>query len=1792
MNKVLPLLLLVTFFLSCHQSETDVRLEDKNFGELVEMNDILVFTFSKNLVSEDQIGVYDTLSYIQFSPKIQGHFRWNSQSELTFIPKQKLTPATRYTANLSNALVKHMPGLTLSGDKEFEFHTNELAVTHVNAYWQIDEGKNQMTGFVNLGFNFKVDPKSLESFVKLGLDGKNAGFETMEIEPSKSITLLINDAVAGDEDVSGKVIIDKAITAMHGNMGIGKSVVRGFKLVSPFKVQITEVSTIHDGSNGIIEIFTTQKVSTEKIKDFVSLNPSVDFTVEVASGSFKLSSEAFSMAQTYKVEVQSGLSGELGGKLLSDYSKEVTFQKLSSSLKFVNNEKIYLSGSGKKNLELRIISVNDLTIEVYKLYENNLTNFRNNIHHYYDWEDECYYYDYGYYSIPNYGDRIFSEKISVDKLNRKGHTYLYKLNFEDKLSNYKGIYLIRAQGDNGYRTRDAAMVSMSDLGLIVKQGKDHVTVFANSVKSTEPLSGVNLRFIGRNNQLIGEASTDENGVALFTPEKRELSGFSLHAVSASSGEDYNYLSLNQTRVNAEQFDVGGKYENITGLQAFIYGERNLYRPGEQVNLSTIIRDNEWHITEKLPFKLEVITPRGKKLKEVRKFTSEKGAFEYGFELASSAMTGRYSVKVLTTADVLLNSYNFSVEEFMPDRIKVKAELKKNEYQVPDTFSLDVLAENFFGPPAANRNYEVQYSVYPKNFYSNEYRQYSFYIKNENRFDQVLRSGETDAEGKFSESFEIPATFRNQGLLYADAYVTVFDETGRPVSVKKTANIYTQDVFLGIGSTYYWAGVNQQLSFPMVAVDKNGDLLESAEAELTVIKHEYKTVLTQSGSYYRYRSQKVERVVESKKLTITSDKEQFNYVPTTSGRYEVRLSLPGASMYVSRSFYAYSWGYTSNSSFKVNAEGQIEFEFDKEKYEPGDVAKVLLKAPFSGKVLITLEDREVVDHFYLTTDKRVASLEIPIKDSYKPNIYISATLIKPHGESDIPLTVAHGYAPIFVENPNDKFVTEVEHVEKSRSRKTQTIKVKSKPNSALTVAIVDEGILQISAYITPDAYKYFYARRALQLNSFDIYPFLFPEVDFESGLPGGGGMDMAKRVNPLTNNRVKLVRFWSGILQTDSKGEVEYSIDIPQFSGKLRVMVLSYDDHAFSSSQSFMTVADPIVLSVALPRFLSPLDTVVMPVVVTNTSSEPARAKIKLYTNGTIDKEGSDKETVDIPANSEASVIFSVNALPQIGEGKVIVSVDALGESFVNETEITVRPTSALQKFSSSGLVKGGKTTVVNKEFDHSVLFTESFAQQLVVSRSPIVEFANDLNYLLRYPYGCIEQTISKAFPQLYLDEMVENLNGQNIGLQAVINVNAGIERVKSMQLYTGGMTYWPGRGTETWWGSVYAAHFLQEAKLAGYNVDDQMLENLHSYLKNKLKERKTFEYYYNYNKRRYIAHKEIAYSLYVLALAGDPQYSHMNYYKARLNQLSLDSKYLLAGAYALAGEMGKYQEILPERFEGEESESSFGGSFYSYLRDEAISLNVLIEVDPDNPQIGYMARHVSQRLKNGRYWNTQERLFSLLALGKLSRETAGGNVTASIIADGKEIGKYSGETLKLTKEELQATDIKIEAEGEGSIYYFWEGEGIRLDGKYKEEDSYLRVRKTFLNRDGTRNESLQFKQNDLVVVRISIEGDYRSYIENVAITDLLPAGFEIENTRVSDVPDLNWIVNRSSPQYEDIRDDRINMFLTVRRKTQYLYYFVRAVSPGTYQMGPVNADAMYNGEYHSYNGAGIIRITR
>lgn len=1778
----------VSLLISCNKNA--VQLTDTNAkGEVPTLGN-LVFHFSKQVMPDSLLNRWDSIPYVEFEPKINGRFRWEHGDELIFSPSAPLTAATTYKASVSKEVLAFTKYDKVAVDKPLEFHTPDLQLENSNITWVLqDDAKNKAVPQVDLYFNYTVSPAVLKDKLEVTVDGEKKDFTVQTINNDKKVSIRLLQVKAEDKDYAAVVTLAKGLVPNGGKNGTKESIEEKLTIPSPYNLIISNVEARHDGLSATIKVFTSQQVVEESLASFIKINPSTKYSVEADDDGFLITGEAFDVQKTYDLLIAKGLRGKIGGTLKENYSSNIAFGELEPAISFANSKAVYLSSNGLKNIEVKITNMPKVKIVVSKIYESNLLAAHR--YGYYPKEsgsEEEYYDEEG--GDATLGDVIYEKEIDTRSLPKLGASRLVNFNIEDKVNDFKGIYHLVIRSTEDYWIKDSRFVSLSDIGLIAKEGKDKMFVFANSIKTAESLNGVNVTVYGANNQVLGIGSTNSEGVAEVEYARKEFSGFKPAMVIAKSAGDFNYLPFHSTRVNTSRFEVGGKAYNASGMDAFIYAERDIYRPGEKINANVLLRNSEWKSPGEIPVKFKFVMPNGKELKSFRKMLNEQGSAEVAIDLPQSAITGSYQLELYSGNDVLMSTKTFSVEEFVPDRIKVTAQLGKPFLVSGDSTSLKINAVNFFGPPAANRNYECEIQFKQTYFSPAKYEKFTFSLTNQQTFfDKLLREGKTDAGGNAAEGVGVPAVYKNMGLLTASIYTTVFDETGRPVSKLTTADVFTQPVFYGLGyDGYSYYPLNQTVQFPIIALSKDEKVV-NAQANVQIIKHEYRTVLSKSGSYFRYDSQQEDIVMRNDMVTVNGENSRYNFVPRKPGNYEIRIYAPGATTYVSRSFYSYgSWG-GDNSSFEVNTEGQIDIELDKKEYFTGESAKILFKTPFSGRMLVTLETDKVISYQYINVDKRSASMDLPLSDAHLPNVYVTATLIKPHTVSDIPLTVAHGFQSLKVDAKSRKIDVQITSAKSTRSRSHQKVKIKAAPNSYVTLAAVDNGVLQVSNMKTPDPYAYFYQRKALGVDAFDLYPLLFPELRARLSSTGGDASEMQKRNNPMPNKRIKIVSYWSGVQKVNSSGEANFEFDVPQFSGEIRLMAVSYKDNQFGAAENNMTVADPIVISTGLPRFLSPGDTVLVPVTLSNTTKNATLAKVHLKVSGPLTVVGVADQQTSLSANAENRAMFKVVAQQRIDSGSIRVEVNAMGEQFFDETQITVRPPSTLQKESGSGSIVGGATQTISIPVNRFMQGSADY--QLVVSKSPALELGDQLNYLVQYPYGCTEQTVSAAFPQLYFSDLADAIKKtKSSSSTSVSNINEAIRKIKMRQLYNGSVTMWDGEGTANWWATIYATHFLIEARKAGYDVDYSLVETMLGYLITRLKTKETIDYYYNRTFNKKIAPKEVTYSLYVLALANRSQVSVMNYYKANQQMLALDSKYLLAAAYALSGDKKSFAAMLPSTFSGEVSVAQTGGSFYSDVRDEAIALNLLIDVDPGNAQVPLMAKHVSAYLKQRQWLSTQERSFGFLALGKLARSAAKSNVTADVKVNGKTVGKINGTDLKLSAKELGGANVDIVTKGSGRLYYYWVAEGVSATGAYKEEDSYIKVRRQFYSRTGQPISGNSFQQNDLVIVKVTIEKSFATAVENIVTTDILPAGFEIENPRTKEIPGMDWIKDGSTPTALDVRDDRIHLFVDLNSNKQSYYYAVRAVSPGMYRMGPVNADAMYNGEYHSYHGAGMVEV--
>lgn len=1775
------------------------KVEVESFTPTGEVEKVSNFTieFSEELAPADVQDKWLDEEFVTFTPKIPGKFKWTSPGTLIFSPDAPLEPMQSYSAKINkNVLFK----TTFSPDfEEFTFNTPYFDVTKVDFFWtNIPYQNYKLSVQANIYFNYPVDPKSLKDFLEIKRAGADVtNFQIVSEQSADVIAINFGEIQQIDKEQLFSVTVKENLASSLGKDGLKETRTFEAKLPPITRLAITNVTAGFDGASGWIEVSTTQSVDEKRLKDFVSTEPSKKLNFSVSGNTFRIETDLGNV-QTVELKIKKGLPGLYGGTLEYDYEQEVSMVNVEPSINFADKKGKYLMLGGEENLKVNAVNIDEVQVEVSQVYKNNILHFLNQYGYYYYYDE--YYYDYNpEYYVGDFGQTLYEEKVKL----QPGQNWLksFTVNLNKALGQkFKGIFTVSVRSEEERWRNDSKVVAISDLGIISKIAEDQIYVFVNSISGAEPVSGADVSIISTNNQTLLTGKTDGNGVAIFKDVKKNIEGFSPRLVVVEKDEDFNYIDFRETFVESSRFDVGGITQYASDFNVFLYGPRDIYRPGEQVNLSAIVRNDKIQVVKDVPLITKIITPTGKVFEEFKNDLNAQGSFELSFTLPEYAQTGSYSADVYTVSKQIVGSYKFSVEEFVPDKIRVDVKSDKEKTKPGDKVNIDVAAEFLFGAPAADMKYEADIQLNHRSFTSKNYPGYTFSNSSitNSEIQNTFLEGQLDSEGKTKIEFNIPDGIQSKGVITGTAYVSVFDLTGRTVTRSASFDVFPKDYFIGIKSTDYYYGVNQNISFNLVAVDKDDKQINNFSAVVKLVRYEWQTVLKKDyNNRYYYASEEKEFNEWEKEVTINGP-TRFNVNVSKSGKYELRISKKGDGNYEKTTFYAYSWGTSTAGSFEVDKEGRIEIVFDKEQYEPGDKAKVLFTCPFSGKLLVTLERGSVYEHQYIDVTSRSAELNLSLDDNFMPNVYVTATLFKKHSKDDTaPFLVGHGFASMKVVKNKNKLPVSISAPQKIKPSTTQqiTIKTDSQQDIYVTVAAVDEGILQITNYETPDPFKFMYAKRPLMVESFDLYKLLLPEIVSISSSTGGGDMmekQLQKRTNPISVKRFKLLSYWSGIKKTNSNGEVTVSLNIPQFNGEVRLMAAAYTGSRFGSAEKRMKVADDLIMEPQVPRFLAVNDSLVTPVSLINTTDKSANVEVTLKVEGPLKITSSTKKSLQIEPNSTGNVTFNIIAQSQVGAGKIIFETSGLAK-IKEEIDIAVRPVSPLIVETGSGTIQAGKEVDIKipRNFLKGTQTTT-----LTISKFPAVKFAKQLKYLVGYPYGCVEQTVSKLFPQLYFEELAKLVAPEMYRTNnPVYYVKEGIRKIESMQLYDGSIAYWQG-GTETsWWGSVYAAHFLVEAKKAGFNVSEDVLKKLMKYLSKRAKEQSTYDYVTYLPTGRTIkkiANKEIIYSLYVLAMNGEGDIATMNYYKARPHLVSEDMRYLLAGSYALIGKWNSYYEIVPNAFTPERTDRQTGGCFDSDIRANAIMLNALLEVEPANKQIPEIVKYLTQNAD--RMYSIQERSFAFLALGKAASLNADANVTVDILVDGSPINKFSGKDLTVKDDKLNSANITLKASGKGEVYYFWSAEGVKLNEKVKDEDSYLQVRRTFYSyKTGRLISDFRFYQGELIVCKIELTGFDRN-AENIVITDLIPAGFEIENPRLNPATELKWIPkNPMNVQYMDIRDDRLLLFTNLNRnQTNEFYYLLRVVNQGTYQLPVIGAEAMYDQEYHSYHGAGVVKVSQ
>ncbi|MDD4052387.1 MAG: alpha-2-macroglobulin family protein, partial [candidate division Zixibacteria bacterium] len=1134
---------------------------------------------------------------------------------------------------------------------------------------------------------------------------------------------------------------------------------------------------------------------------------------------------------------------------------------------------------------------------------------------------------------------------------------------------------------------------------------------------------------------------------------------------------------------------------------------------------------------------------------------------------------------------------FLVEEFMPDRIKVTLTTADAAYRTGEMLSADVDAKFLFGPPAAGHQVSGHLTIEPYTFAPQGWTQYSF-VNSALSFTKMeinLPDSLLDDTGGHTYTYQIPEKLTAPSALKGLLSATVSEQGGRGVSAYTDVVIHPYERYVGLRLNLKgYAKLGTAVSASLIAVGNDGKPVALPACDVRFYRVVYNTILKKDQTgVMRYVSERKTLLIDSTVVSLGLDGGHVSFTPTDYGSYEIVARDVDGGHSSSADFYASGWGY---APWAMTSPDKIELELDKKTYESGEKGVLQVRAPFGGKLLVTIEKASVLEVITRDMKENTATLEIPIKRDYFPNAYITATIIRPAASLELNMPArAFGIVPLSLSVEDKRLGLTVTAPEVTRPKSTVSIEVQipQARSADITVAVVDAGILQLTDFTNPDPIEFFYGKKQPGLKPYDMYSFIYPKVvQSESHLGPGDKMFAASRqrhVNPITARRVKSVALWSGLLKTDAAGKAAATFTLPEFNGKLVIMAVAAQNDRFGSAVKEMIVRDKIVIQESFPRFISPNDLFDGLVTLFNNTGAAADITVTVAADGPVEFVSPTTTHVTLEDNREGSAVFAMKAKPAPGKVSFTITARADGETATASLELANRPAQPLTTLFGSGTA----TLETPAEFTFPGDWLPTTDQYVLKTSSmPAVSFAKNIQYLLSYPYGCIEQTTSRLFPLLYFNDLVKVVDpGLFGGKGPDYFIQEGILRLTSMMLPDKSFAFWPGANYGNNWSTVYASHFLVETSRAGFYVDKNLIDDVRDHLDDMAQGKKVQD----------LTDAHRIYAAFALARTGKLSQRIVTYLK-NLDPSTLEpySRYQLAGALAATGNMAEALKLIPAEIQPNLFDPETGGNFSSGVRTDAILLDVLLDIDPNHTAIPVLAKSLMENSRLGRWYTTQDNAFSLMALGRYFKTHTNLGYTGTIVIDGDKTYPIDSTGFSLTRKDLAGRKVQVTVtSGQGACFYYWQASGIPVVNVAPEFDRGIKVRRVYLDENGSPVDLTKIKLGSQIVGVITAEAVDKT-LSNVVINDLLPAGFEIENPRLKTTARLSWIPTQGAPiDFQDIRDDRLLIFASLSPgQPLKFYYSLRAVCAGNFKLPPVAAECMYNPLVAGSASSGLVTVVR
>jgi len=1341
-----------------------------------------------------------------------------------------------------------------------------------------------------------------------------------------------------------------------------------------------------------------------------------------------------------------------------------------------------------------------------------------------------------------------------------------------------------------YYTKDkwaVRNVMVSNIGLIAKYGNDNkMLVAVTNILDAQPMRGVELTMMDYQKQVIAKATSDGNGFATFNLTHKPYMLF------AKKGNERGYLRVDDgSALSLSKFDVSGE-QIQNGLKGFIYGERGVWRPGDSIFVSFILEDKLHKLPPDHPVQFEFYNPSGQLYRRITHTSSVDGFYSFHTATTTGSPTGTWTAKVKVGGAIF--EKNIKVETIMPNRMKLDLSFGgKTALTKGGNTTGTLKATWLFGGIAQNLKAKVDAFVSPQ---VTRFKHFDDYIFDDptlafNTQTQTVFDGKLDANGTATVDANIHVDKQAPGQLRANFLVKVF-EPGGNFSIQQVQlpyNAYTG--YVGIktpeGSTYYgdMLGTDRDNNIDIADVDVNGNPFGgSRDVTVELYKIQWRWWWDQTGNELsNFTQNQMNKLVstETVKLTNGHGKWNLHIKQDDWGRYLIRIKDEQTGHSTGKIVYV-DYAERLQQSNPTDAT-MLSFTSDKKSYKVGETATLTIPTVSDGRALISFENgSKVIKTVWVDTHQGQTTYSFKVEGSMSPNVFVNVTMLQHHSQTgnDLPIRM-YGVIPLTVDDPTTVLKPIIGMPDKIKPETPSSITVSEANGKEMTytVAIVDEGLLDLTNFKTPDPHETFYAREALGVKTWDLFDLVIGA--YGSGLErilSIGGDEALNRNQNVSVNRFKPVVKFLGPFHLAAGEKQTRRFTLPQYIGSVRTMIIAGHNGAYGFAEKAVAVKKPLMILATLPRVLGPSEHIKLPVTVFAMEKNIKSVTVQVQSNAFSNLQSADKQTVNFNTPGDQMVTFDLNVKDFVGVGKVRIIARSGAETAAYDVELNVRNsnppiTKTLEKQLRPGEVWNTAYAPVGMAGTNKAT--------LEVSSIPSLNLAKRLEYLIEYPYGCVEQTTSSAFPQLYLDQLVELTPRQKAETQR--NIKATISRLSNFQVPGGGLSYWPGESSVDEWCTNYAGHFMLAAQAKGYTLPVGFIENWKIYQKQKAvnwaPDTRSF----------YGADLVQAYRLYLLALARTPELGAMNRLK-EFKYLSPEAKWRLAAAYKLAGQPEVGLQMINGLPTTVKPYDQLYGTYGSDLRDEAMileSLTLLGQRQKAAAQLQTVSAHLSQ----DDWYSTQTTAYALLAVAGYCGQNANGN---------KLVFNYGGSSVSsssyIWQTPLGANGGKVSVQNKGNnvLYLRLIQKGQPAPGKEPvatNNEDILRMKVNYITMKGQPLNIDAIKQGTDFVAQVTVTNPgHKGRYDNIALTQVFPSGWEILNTRMLNNDE---VFKSSTSDYQDIRDDRVYTYFGLSERQSATYYvMLNAAYTGKYYLPATYCEAMYNSSINAIQKGKWVEVVK